>query len=125
MDLELKRLATFRRGIIMPELITIQAGQCGNQSIFNIFIRYTNNSNSILVGNAFWKQICSEHGIRPDGTLEPSIGDLQDRKDVFFYQVSIRAHKHNGTYQFNIRLMTIIIYQELCYLIWNREWSPP
>ena len=54
----------------MPrEIITIQAGQCGNQ-----------------VGCEFWKQIVKEHGIRPDGILEDFATDGADRKDVFFYQ---------------------------------------
>lgn len=38
----------------MPrEIITLQVGQCGNQ-----------------IGGEFWKQLCSEHGINPDGTLK-------------------------------------------------------
>ncbi|CAB9524929.1 Tubulin gamma-3 chain (Fragment) [Seminavis robusta] len=56
----------------MPrEIITLQVGQCGNQ-----------------IGGEFWKQLCLEHGITPDGTLlEPPDGvPLDDRKDVFFYQ---------------------------------------
>ncbi|KAI8855306.1 Tubulin/FtsZ, GTPase domain-containing protein [Chytridium lagenaria] len=60
----------------MPrEIITLQAGQCGNQ-----------------IGMEFWSQLCAEHGINPDGILEehaanpadPTMG--ADRKDVFFYQ---------------------------------------
>ena len=84
----------------MPrEIITLQVGQCGNQ-----------------IGSEFWKQLCLEHGIRPDGSLVeqlppssetadstgsggnyyqggPSNNNTynnqsrqQDRKDVFFYQ---------------------------------------
>eukprot|EP00047_Mylnosiga_fluctuans_P005135 m.238648 g.238648 ORF g.238648 m.238648 type:complete len:470 (+) comp13334_c0_seq1:39-1448(+) len=54
----------------MPrEVITLQVGQCGNQ-----------------VGAEFWKQLCAEHGIRPDGILEDFATDGSDRKDVFFYQ---------------------------------------
>jgi tubulin gamma len=73
----------------MPrEIITLQVGQCGNQ-----------------IGDAFWKQLCCEHGISQDGSLkEPPLGSQQnqhqawngsgggranlidDRKDVFFYQ---------------------------------------
>lgn len=77
----------------MPrEIISLQAGQCGNQ-----------------IGHEFWKTLCSEHGIKPDGTLESYAldptnsgsngvnGDINgmsskggvaggDRKDVFFYQ---------------------------------------
>ena len=38
----------------MPrEIITLQVGQCGNQ-----------------IGGEFWKQLCAEHGIAPDGTLK-------------------------------------------------------
>lgn len=42
------------------------------------------------VGNTFWKQLCAEHAIRPDGTVDPNAlgADEFDRKDVFFYQVS-------------------------------------
>ncbi|KAL7485960.1 hypothetical protein ACHAW6_011578 [Cyclotella cf. meneghiniana] len=75
----------------MPrEIITLQVGQCGNQ-----------------IGGEFWKQLCLEHGIQPDGLLRemppaspassPSSSSpaatglspdnfLDDRKDVFFYQ---------------------------------------
>mmetsp|Transcript_32516 Transcript_32516/g.36371 ORF Transcript_32516/g.36371 Transcript_32516/m.36371 type:complete len:578 (-) Transcript_32516:311-2044(-) len=38
----------------MPrEIITLQVGQCGNQ-----------------IGGEFWKQLCAEHGIAPDGSLK-------------------------------------------------------
>ncbi|KAL2913696.1 gamma-tubulin [Polyrhizophydium stewartii] len=54
----------------MPrEIITLQAGQCGNQ-----------------IGYEFWSQLCQEHGIRPDGILEDFATEGGDRKDVFFYQ---------------------------------------
>lgn len=56
----------------MPrELITVQAGQCGNQ-----------------VGSQFWEFLCRDHGIAKDGTLEEyaTEGQANDRKDVFFYQ---------------------------------------
>ncbi|KAI8346248.1 tubulin gamma chain [Mortierella sp. GBAus27b] len=54
----------------MPrEIITIQAGQCGNQ-----------------IGQEFWAQLCAEHGISRDGTLEDLSAETGDRKDVFFYQ---------------------------------------
>ena len=40
----------------MPrEIVTLQVGQCGNQ-----------------IGGEFWKQLCAEHGIAPDGTLKNS-----------------------------------------------------
>ncbi|KAF5842575.1 gamma tubulin [Dunaliella salina] len=54
----------------MPrEVICLQVGQCGNQ-----------------VGSEFWRTLCSEHGIRKDGTLEDFATQGGDRKDVFFYQ---------------------------------------
>lgn len=54
----------------MPsEMITLQLGQCGNQ-----------------IGFEFWKRLCLEHGINPEGILEEFAQDGIDRKDVFFYQ---------------------------------------
>lgn len=54
----------------MPcEIITLQLGQCGNQ-----------------IGFEFWKKLCAEHGISPDGILEDFATEGTDRKDVFFYQ---------------------------------------
>ncbi|VVD02495.1 unnamed protein product [Leptidea sinapis] len=54
----------------MPsEMITLQLGQCGNQ-----------------IGFEFWKQLCIEHGISPEGILEEFASAGSDRKDVFFYQ---------------------------------------
>ncbi|XP_055904630.1 tubulin gamma-1 chain-like [Eupeodes corollae] len=54
----------------MPsEIITLQLGQCGNQ-----------------IGFEFWKRLCLEHGISPNGVLEDFASDGLDRKDVFFYQ---------------------------------------
>lgn len=54
----------------MREVITVQVGQCGNQ-----------------VGAEFWKRLCAEHGIQPDGRLEDYAREgAGDRKDVFFYQ---------------------------------------
>ena len=55
----------------MPrEMITLQLGQCGNQ-----------------IGFEFWKKVCAEHGISPEGVLEDfATNEGYDRKDVFFYQ---------------------------------------
>lgn len=55
----------------MREIITLQVGQCGNQ-----------------VGTEFWKRLCAEHGISPEGIIEPHAQQApgDDRKDVFFYQ---------------------------------------
>jgi len=37
----------------------------------------------------FWKQLCIEHGINPEGVLEEYAQNGEDRKDVFFYQVNL------------------------------------
>jgi tubulin gamma len=50
----------------MPrEIVTLQLGQCGNQ-----------------IGSEFWKQLCAEHGISPNGTLHDYAQGGEDRKDV-------------------------------------------
>ena len=41
------------------------------------------------VGHEFWKMLCQEHGITPEGTMEPYAVQGGDRKDVFFYQVRV------------------------------------
>ncbi|CAM6031499.1 unnamed protein product, partial [Sphagnum compactum] len=75
----------------MPsEMITLQLGQCGNQSkclkiMKWIFLHLLNNF-SFLVGFEFWKRLCLEHGISPSGVLEDFATDGVDRKDVYFYQ---------------------------------------
>ncbi|KAK0897444.1 gamma-tubulin [Friedmanniomyces endolithicus] len=51
------------------EIITLQAGQCGNS-----------------VGSQFWQQLCQEHGIDQSGNLADYAVEGGDRKDVFFYQ---------------------------------------
>lgn len=79
----------------MPsEMITLQLGQCGNQSNKLLpVIKYLDYLNSLLiffcyitVGFEFWKQLCIEHGISPEGILEEFATAGTDRKDVFFYQ---------------------------------------
>lgn len=42
--------------------------------------------NISVVGLAFWKQLCAEHGINNEGFLEEFATQGGDRKDVFFYQ---------------------------------------
>jgi tubulin gamma len=60
----------------MPrEVLTLQVGQCGNQ-----------------IGLEFWKQLCLEHAIGPDGRLEPYAAPNVDRKDAFFYEADDRRH---------------------------------
>jgi tubulin gamma len=39
-----------------------------------------------IVGHQFWKTLCQEHGISPDGIVENYATQGNDRKDVFFYQ---------------------------------------
>jgi len=41
----------------------------------------------VTVGFEFWKRLCAEHGISPEGILEEFATEGTDRKDVFFYQV--------------------------------------
>ena len=61
----------------MPrQFMTLQFGQCGNQ-----------------IGTEFWKKICQEHGINPEGRLNEAaakhgnkLNNREERKDVFFYQ---------------------------------------
>ncbi|KAK0416722.1 hypothetical protein QR680_012648 [Steinernema hermaphroditum] len=53
----------------MPsEVISVQLGQCGNQ-----------------IGIEFWRSLCEEHGIAPNGTLSEEDSGV-DFKEVFFYQ---------------------------------------
>ena len=44
----------------------------------------------LIVGSEFWKTLCAEHGIDRNGRLEPFAAEnpIDDRKDIFFYQVS-------------------------------------
>lgn len=42
-----------------------------------------------VVGFEFWKKLCAEHGISAEGVLEDFATEGVDRKDVFFYQVSL------------------------------------
>lgn len=52
-----------------------------SQNIFKEFMFY------LIVGFEFWKRLCLEHGISPNGVLEDFVTEGVDRKDVFFYQV--------------------------------------
>ena len=70
------------------EIITIQAGQCGNSSKLRFFLHGADTvANAWKVGSQFWQQLCQEHGINQDGNLEEFATEGGDRKDVFFYQV--------------------------------------
>ena len=112
----------------MPrEIITLQVGQCGNQ-----------------IGGEFWKQLCLEHGIQPDGLardLPPSSPQsssmtndddggsvvppsprssghqfIDDRKDVFFYQSDDEHYS-----EFGFRLV-ITLYSS-CPITVDRRYS--
>lgn len=75
----------------MPrEIITLQVGQCGNQSkslpsLLSEYLFAISNLFLSVVGDEFWKQLCMEHGISRDGVLEEYATHGDDRKDVFFY----------------------------------------
>uniref|UniRef100_A0AC35UAW6 Tubulin gamma chain n=1 Tax=Rhabditophanes sp. KR3021 TaxID=114890 RepID=A0AC35UAW6_9BILA len=57
----------------MPgEIINVQLGQCGNQ-----------------IGMEFWRTLCAEHGIMPDGSFNHEETGT-DIKDIFFYQADDR-----------------------------------
>jgi tubulin gamma len=55
--------------ILMKKIISLQIGQCGNQ-----------------IGYKFWRRLALEHGIAPDGVLTKPDDNVEDRKDIFFYQ---------------------------------------
>jgi hypothetical protein len=63
----------------MPtNLISISVGQCG-----------------IGLGMEWWKSMCQEHAIGPDGTTTAQEIRGADNKDVFFYQVGLRLESNN------------------------------
>ena len=94
--------------IRMPrELITLQIGQCGNQSMSchvccNACVTCGQSAQSSgsscarsmasarvrYITSSSW--IATYHGAA-DGILEPFATEGTDRKDVFFYQVRVRA----------------------------------
>lgn len=49
----------------------------------------------VTVAFEFWKKLCEEHAISPEGILEPFAQDGVDRKDVFFYQVRLEYFSMN------------------------------
>lgn len=55
----------------MPgDVVFVQVGQCGNE-----------------IGHEFWKRICQEHGIAPDGTATED-RTLGDNCSTYFSSVS-------------------------------------
>ena len=94
---------TFTDPSARREIITIQAGQCGNNSkhfplsqpsvskhhpqLLFAMQPFADTNSPATVGSQFWQQLCLEHGINQDGNLEEFATEGGDRKDVFFYQV--------------------------------------
>ena len=69
-----------------------------------------------LVGYEFWKRMCREHGIEPNGVLRTEEEGVIDRKDVFFYQVQPD--------HFPVicrRQTTITMSRERFFSIWSRR----
>merc|ERR1712019_28336 len=60
---------------MVREIVTLQAGQCGNQ-----------------VGHAFWKCVAKEHGLNNNGGYEGDDDTQLERASVFFKETS------GGTY---------------------------
>jgi tubulin gamma len=58
----------------MKEVVTVQIGQCGNQS----------RDELILVGHEFWKQLCMEHSVAEDGQQDATSASKKSREDLFF-----------------------------------------
>ena len=71
----------------MPrEIVTVQLGQCGNQSQYLRHCTLLMLISPRSVGSVFWQRLCTEHGISNEGILEDWATEGGDRKDVFFYQ---------------------------------------
>jgi hypothetical protein len=71
----------------MPrEIVTVQLGQCGNQSAPPFLPYKSTFLSGRQVGSVYWQRLCAEHGINSEGILEDWATEGGDRKDVFFYQ---------------------------------------
>ena len=69
-----------------------------------------------LVGYEFWRRMCREHGIEPNGVLHTEEEGVIDRKDVFFYQVHA-----TGYVAIHCRPTTTIMFHERSFSIWNQR----
>ena len=69
-----------------------------------------------LVGYEFWKRMCREHGIEPNGVLHAEEEGVVDRKDVFFYQVCAV-----GFHVTDCRPTTIIMFHGRFFSIWSQR----
>ena len=70
------------QGEMPQEIITLQLGQCGNQSK-TAELSGINPPPQLATSSG---RNCSEHGISPDGILEDHAKEGVDQKEVFFYQ---------------------------------------
>lgn len=41
------------------------------------------------VGLEFWKKLCNDHGITPDGSVSELIENKAELKETFFYEVFV------------------------------------
>merc|ERR1712110_510505 len=64
-------MGTHRHKNMVREIVTLQAGQCGNQT-----------------GLAFWKHVAQEHGISAEGAYEGDNDTQLERVSVFFKETS-------------------------------------
>ncbi len=68
-----------------------------------------------VVGFEFWKQLCAEHGISPEGIVEEFATEGTDRKDVFFYQVlKYRLIRHLELINHQPYSFTITTHRDCC-----------
>merc|ERR1712110_319833 len=61
---------------MVREVVTIQAGQCGNQ-----------------MGYAFWEAAAKEHGLSPDGSYSGDKDEQLERIEVFFDETADGKYK--------------------------------
>lgn len=59
----------------MREIVSIQAGQCGNQ-----------------IGAKFWETVCEEHGIEANGTYSGSSSTQLERINVYFNEAANKRY---------------------------------
>ena len=67
----------------MREVISIHVGQAGTQigksfSEYKIYFKFT-------LGNQCWELYCCEHGIRPDGRIDPDAARGNGDSHTTFY----------------------------------------
>jgi len=64
-------MGTYIETNMVREIVTLQAGQCGNQT-----------------GLAFWKHVATEHGLTAEGAYEGDNDTQLERVSVFFKETS-------------------------------------